>query len=67
MTRNEGEPKRIKVCLHPKSYPYIVTKPIHHSQRNIDAEYSIIVKLIPNREFESQLKQYDLIGDWEEI
>jgi len=67
VTRNEGEPKRIKVYLHPRSYPYIVTKPIHHSQRNNDEEYSITVKLIPNREFESQLKQYDLIGDWKEI
>jgi hypothetical protein len=52
----EGEIEEIEIQLTPDSYPYVKTKPIHHSQKNYDDECKVVLKVIRNRELEMKLK-----------
>ena len=52
----DGEIEEIEIQLTPESYPYIKTKPIHHSQKNYDEECKVKIKVIRNRELEMIIK-----------
>ena len=54
----DGEIEEIEIQLTPDSYPYVKTKPIHHSQKNYDDECKVVLKVIRNRELENLLNQY---------
>jgi len=51
----DGEIEEIEIQLAPETYPYVKTKPIHHSQKNYDEECKVVIKVIRNREFENVL------------
>ena len=51
----DGEIEEIEIQLTPDSYPYVKTKPIHHSQKNYDEECKVKIKVIRNRELENEL------------
>ena len=43
----------------PRRYPYVVTKPLHESQRCVDKEKCIVrIDVIPNRELEALILSY---------
>jgi predicted DNA-binding transcriptional regulator YafY len=48
----DGELEEIEIQLTPESYPYVKTKPIHHSQINYDEECKVKIRVIRNRELE---------------
>ena len=52
----DGEIEEIDIQLTPESYPYVKTKPIHHSQKSYDDECKVVIKVIRNRELEIKLK-----------
>ena len=52
----DGEIEEIEIQLTPDSYPYVKTKPIHHSQKNYDEECKVVIRVIRNRELEINLK-----------
>jgi len=54
---SDGEIEEIEIQLTPGTYPYVKTKPIHHSQKNYDDEYKVVIKVIKNRELENILAQ----------
>lgn len=56
----DGELERIEIFLTPEQYPYVKTKPLHHSQINYDNECKVVIKVIRNRELEMLLRQYGL-------
>jgi len=39
----------------PKRYPYVLSKPIHHTQKKVDESYTISIKVKPNRELMQQI------------
>lgn len=39
----------------PKRFPYVVSKPIHHSQKTLPLPYTISIKVKPNRELAQQV------------
>ena len=48
--------EEIEIQLTPESYPYVKTKPIHHSQKNYDDECKVKIRVIRNKELEMKLK-----------
>jgi len=54
----DGEIEEIEIQLAPETYPYVKTKPIHHSQKNYDEECKVKVKVIRNLELESIIASY---------
>ena len=52
----DGEIEEIEIQLTPETYPYVKTKPIHHSQKNYDEECKVKIKVIRNRELENDHK-----------
>lgn len=66
VTRNFGDPQLLEIKLTAESYPYIESKPIHHSQKNYPKECKVTIKVIPNKELENELKHYDLVEDWKQ-
>ena len=36
----------------PEAYPYITTKPIHHSQKSYDRDNKVVIRVIRNKELE---------------
>lgn len=52
----DGEVEDIEIQLTPEIYPYVKTKPIHHSQKNYDEECKVKIRVIRNKEFEIILK-----------
>ena len=52
----DGEIEEIEIQLTPETYPYVKTKPIHHSQKNYDDECKVKIRVIRNRELEMKLK-----------
>ena len=52
----DGEIEEIEIQLTPDSYPYVKTKPIHHSQINYDDECKVKIKVIRNKELEMIIK-----------
>jgi len=58
---NDGTPELIKLHFSPKQAPYIVTKPLHHSQKNkpiTDSGVDISIEVIPNYELKSLLLSF---------
>ena len=51
----DGEIEEIEIQLAPETYPYVKTKPIHHSQKNYDEECKVKIRVVRNREFENVL------------
>ncbi len=54
----DGEIEEIEIQLTPDSYPYVKTKPIHHSQKNYDEQCKVKIWVIRNRELENLLNQF---------
>ena len=54
----DGEIEEIEIQLTPESYPYVKTKPIHHSQKNYDDEFKVVLKVVSNRELENIIQIY---------
>ena len=52
----DGEIEEIEIQFTPETYPYVKTKPIHHSQKNYDEECKVVLKVIRNRELDNLLK-----------
>ncbi|MCC8115254.1 MAG: WYL domain-containing protein [Bacteroidales bacterium] len=51
--------EKIKLKFDPKRFPYVVSKPLHGSQRVIDAANGIIqIEVIPNKELESLILSF---------
>ena len=48
-----------------KRFPYVVSKPIHHTQKVLDEPYTISIKVRPNRELSQQI--FSFIPDIEVI
>lgn len=65
VTRNGGEPVHVVFKVDEEQAPYIRTKPLHHSQKEItvDDDGSVLfsIDVIPNRELERDLLGY---GEW---
>ncbi len=55
---HDGRVERVEIFLSAEQYPYVKTKPIHHSQINYDDECKVVIKVIRNKELEMILKQY---------
>ena len=50
------KPEHILLKFTPHRLPYVLSKPLHHSQKTKDKEHGIIeITVIPNRELEAQL------------
>lgn len=47
-----GKIEEFEIQLIPEGYPYITTKPIHHSQRNDDRDNKVVLRVIRNKELE---------------
>ncbi|HAQ71030.1 MAG TPA: WYL domain-containing protein, partial [Flavobacteriales bacterium] len=54
----DGEIEEIEIQLTLESYPYVKTKPIHHSQKNYDDEFKVKIKVIRNKELENIIQCY---------
>jgi predicted DNA-binding transcriptional regulator YafY len=54
----DGEIEEIEIQLTPETYPYVKTKPIHHSQKNYDDECKVKITVIRNRELVNELLKY---------
>ena len=52
--------KAIGLKLSQELYPYIKTKPIHHSQKNYDDEFKVVIKVIRNKELEMLLNSFGI-------
>lgn len=55
VTRKSKNPRRVRLWVHPELAPYIITKPLHHSQqvRQNNADGMIVtLNVIPNYELE---------------
>lgn len=50
---NNKDVENIVLKFTPKRYPYVVAKPIHHSQKTNDNNHIVTIKVIPNRELEA--------------
>ena len=48
-----------------KRFPYVVSKPIHHTQKVLDEPYTISIKVKPNRELSQQI--FSFIPDVEVV
>ena len=48
-----------------KRFPYVVSKPIHHTQKVLDEPYTISIKVRPNRELSQQI--FSFIPDIEVV
>jgi len=53
----DGELEEIEIQLTSESYPYVKTKPIHHSQINYDEECKVKIRVIRNMELEIVLNK----------
>lgn len=52
VTKTKAELQRIVLWVAPNRLPYIISKPLHHSQRNCRASEGIIeLRVVPNKEF----------------
>lgn len=59
VTVNEGSPIPITLRASEKRYPYIESKPIHHSQQLINsAERIFTINVIPNKELDSLILSF---------
>ena len=59
VTVRKAKPEPIKLRFSPSRLQYVLTKPLHHSQKCSNAENGIVtLDLIPNREFEALLLSY---------
>lgn len=47
--------EEIVLRFSPKRFPYVLSKPIHHTQKEVDEPYSISIKVKPNRELTQQI------------
>ena len=53
------EPMTIELQLSEKRFMYVVSKPLHHTQKTIDENNHIIsIRVIPNRELDQQILSY---------
>ncbi len=61
-TRPDGlEPKVHRLCINEEDWPYVSTKPLHHSQQQVevkDGKVFFTVDLIDNFEFRSKVASY---------
>ena len=55
-----GVAEEIVLQLSQELYPYIKTKPIHHSQKNYDDEFKVVIKVIRNKELEMLLNSFGI-------
>lgn len=55
-----GVAEEIVLQLSQELYPYIKTKPIHHSQKNYDDEFKVVIKVIINKELEMLLNSFGI-------
>ena len=55
-----GETEEVVLRLSQELYPYIKTKPIHHSQKNYDDEFKVVIKVIRNKELEMLLNSFGI-------
>lgn len=52
----DTEPEKVRLKFSPKRFPYVVSKPIHHSQFVEDEEQCVVsLTVIPNKELVSQI------------
>lgn len=61
VTTPKDHPNKESVVLQfdEKRFPYVVSKPIHHSQRIVDEkEYTIEIMVRPNKELEAEILSY---------
>lgn len=49
----QGDVERVVLKFTPIRYKYVSAKPIHHTQKMDDSNYTITIEVIPNRELES--------------
>lgn len=54
------ETEEVVLKLSQELYPYIKTKPIHHSQKNYDDEFKVVIKVIINKELEMLLNSFGI-------
>ena len=55
-----GVAEEIVLQLSQELYPYIKTKPIHHSQKNYVDEFKVVIKVIRNKELEMLLNSFGI-------
>ena len=55
-----GQLEEVEIQLTPETYPYLKSKPLHHSQRNYDKDCRIVISIIRNKELEMVLKSYGI-------
>ena len=59
VTVPKDEPINIELQLSEKRFMYVVSKPLHHTQKTIDEINHIIsIRVIPNRELDQQILSY---------
>ena len=59
VTVPHSEPITIELQLSEKRFMYVVSKPLHHTQKTIDENNHIIsIRVIPNRELDQQILSY---------
>jgi len=59
VTVPQNEPINIELQLSEKRFMYVVSKPLHHTQKTIDEINHIIsIRVIPNRELDQQILSY---------
>lgn len=47
--------EEIVLRFSPKRFPYVVSKPIHHSQKTCEEPYTVSIRVKPNRELSQQI------------
>lgn len=52
------EPLRIVLRFKGKRYPYVISKPIHHSQQIGEEPFTVILNVIPTRELTQQILSF---------
>ena len=52
------ELQKVRLKFSPKRYQYVITKPLHPSQRNYNNECEIIIEVYPNNELEALILSY---------
>lgn len=57
--------EEIVLRFSPKRFPYVVSKPIHHTQKILNEPYTISIKVRPNRELSQQI--FSFIPDIEVV
>lgn len=59
VTRNNGDPVEITMQASEKRYPYIDSKPLHSSQRLVDADSrTFTIRVIPNKELDALILSF---------